>query len=104
MCRVGHDGARAAALANAQGALRQAFAAELAVRLPRLAILQDRGPLNDGASTSDLDAARRDAHTLVSSAWVVGEPEISRLARAVEEQLQDGPVDELLALLRAWTP
>ena len=104
MCRVGHDGARAAALADAQGALRQAFAAELAVRLPRLAALRERGPLNDRSPTSELEVARRDAHTIVSSAWVVGEPEISRLARAVEEQLQEGPVDELLALLRAWTP
>ncbi|MCW2601028.1 MAG: hypothetical protein JWM02_2857 [Frankiales bacterium] len=95
---MGSEAVRAALSPKVRDALRQAFAAEVAARLPRLALLE--GP----ASASDLDAARRDAHTLGSSAWVVEEPEISRLARAVEEQLQDGPVPELLALLRAWGP
>lgn len=72
--------------------LRRAFAGELAERLPRLEALTDR------------TAARRDAHTLASSATVVGEPEISRLARAVEADLDGGPREQLLALLRAWTP
>lgn len=72
--------------------LREAFAGELAARLPRLEALTDR------------PAARRDAHTLASSAAVVGEPEISRLARAVEADLDGGPRAELVALLRAWTP
>jgi HPt (histidine-containing phosphotransfer) domain-containing protein len=72
--------------------LRLAFAEEVAERLPRL------------AARADLEEARRDAHTLASGAWIVGEPEIARLARAVESQLPDGPVEQLLALLRVWTP
>lgn len=70
--------------------LRQAFADEVAERLPHLVALDD------------LETARRDAHTLASGAWVVGEEEISRVARAVEEQLPAGPVEELVRLLRAW--
>jgi HPt (histidine-containing phosphotransfer) domain-containing protein len=68
------------------------FGRELSTRIPRL------------ESLADLEAARRDAHTIASSAWVVGEPEIARLARAVENELPDGPVSELVAALRAWTP
>jgi HPt (histidine-containing phosphotransfer) domain-containing protein len=89
---VGSEAVPAARSASARQVLREAFATELAERLPRLVAMQD------------LDAARRDAHTLVSSAWVVGEPEISRLARAVEEHLEDGPLDQLVARLQAWTP
>jgi HPt (histidine-containing phosphotransfer) domain-containing protein len=95
---VGSEAVRAAAPPSAGDLLRQAFASELVARVPRLARL-------DGSSSpGDLDVARRDAHTLASSAWVVGEAEISRLARAVEEQLPDGPVTELVARLSAWTP
>ncbi|MGZ6791460.1 MAG: Hpt domain-containing protein [Mycobacteriales bacterium] len=72
--------------------LRQAFAGELAERLPRIEALTDR------------PAVRRDAHTLASSASVVGEPEIARLARAVEVDVDGGPRAELVALLRAWAP
>ncbi|MCW2672911.1 MAG: hypothetical protein JWP14_1500 [Frankiales bacterium] len=72
--------------------LRIAFANEVSSRLPRLREL------------TDLEAARRDAHTLASSAWVVGEPEIARLARAVEAELPDGPVEELLARLTEYVP
>jgi HPt (histidine-containing phosphotransfer) domain-containing protein len=72
--------------------LRIAFANEVRSRLPRLRAL------------SDLEAARRDAHTLASSAWVVGEPEIARLARAVEAELPAGPVEELLARLSEYVP
>ena len=70
--------------------LRQAFGREVASRIPAL---ETRG---------DLETARRDAHTIASGAWVVGEPDIARLARAVETALPDGPVEELLALLRGY--
>jgi HPt (histidine-containing phosphotransfer) domain-containing protein len=86
---VGAEGDRRAALS---AVLRKAFAGEVAQRLPRLEAL------------TDPEAARRDAHTLGSSAYVVGEPEIARLARAVEADLEHGPRQELVALLRAWTP
>ncbi len=89
---MGYDAVRPGVPASARHALRLAFAAEVAERLPRLVAL------------TDLEAARRDAHTLASSAWVVQEPELARLARAVEDDLQGGPVDELVARLRAWTP
>ena len=55
--------------------LQAAFAGEVAVRLPRLL----RHPL--GAD------ALRDAHTLGSSAVVVGRPEVSRAARSLEAEL-----------------
>jgi HPt (histidine-containing phosphotransfer) domain-containing protein len=68
--------------------LRQAFAQEVRERLPDL-------------TAADTDTARRGAHSIASSAWIVGEPEIARLAREVEGALPEGPVDELvLALLR----
>lgn len=72
--------------------LRTAFVAEVRARLPHL----EHG--------TDADEARRDAHTLASSAWVVGEPEIARLARAVEVAYPDGPLDELCAALRGCLP
>lgn len=64
-------------------ALREAFTREVAARLPHLRV------------PDDLELVRQDAHSLASSAWVVGEREISVLARAVEEQLERGaePVD-----------
>jgi HPt (histidine-containing phosphotransfer) domain-containing protein len=70
--------------------LRRAFGREIATRLPHLADL------------SDLETARRDAHTIASSAWVVGEPEIAKLARAVESALPDGPLPELIGLLEGY--
>lgn len=70
--------------------LRAAFADEVRVRLPRL------------EARTDLEVVRRDAHTLASSAWVVGEPEISHVARAAEDDLTDENLDALVALLRAW--
>ena len=79
----------ASASADLQSVLRGAFAQEVAERLPRLV---------DG---SDLDAVRRDAHTLVSSAAVIGEPDIAQAAREVE---LGGPTDALVALLQGWTP
>ncbi len=70
--------------------LRQAFSGEVRERLPRLVSLDD--PL----------VAVRDAHTLGSSAWVVGEADISALARAVERDLADGPRAELIAALQDY--
>jgi HPt (histidine-containing phosphotransfer) domain-containing protein len=61
--------------AEAVAELQAAFAGEVAVRLPRL--LAD--PL--GAD------ALRDAHTLGSSAVVVGRPDASRAARRLEAEL-----------------
>ena len=61
--------------AEALADLQAAFAGEVAVRLPRL--LAD--PL--GAD------ALRDAHTLGSSAVVVGRPDASRAARRLEAEL-----------------
>ena len=67
--------------------LHEAFLREVRARLPHL----------EGGS--DAETARRDAHTLASSAWVVGEPEIARLAREVESGYPDGPLADLLAAL-----
>lgn len=89
---MGEDTARAAVPPGALAGLREAFAAEVAERLPRIVAM------------TDLETARRDVHTLASSAWVVGEPAISRLARAVEDDLAGGPVVELIAALQAYTP
>ena len=72
--------------------LRLAFDAEVRRRLPRL------------IERTDLEVARRDAHTLASSAWIVGEPEIARLAREVEAALPGGPVDALLDALSRYVP
>lgn len=70
--------------------LRLAFAREVRSRLPRL------------VAGTDLETARRDAHTIASSAWIVGEPEIARLAREVEFALPAGPLDELVAALTRY--
>lgn len=60
--------------------LLRAFDGEVAVRLPRL-LADPSGP-----------QAVRDAHTLGSSAVVVGRPEVSRTARALEAELSaDAP-------------
>jgi HPt (histidine-containing phosphotransfer) domain-containing protein len=91
---VGQETARAAVLMEAQVALRALFVAEVAERLPHLVQLLE--PEN----TVDRETAHRDAHTLASGAWVVGEPEIARLAREVEQDLDEGPVTELVALLQ----
>ncbi len=75
--------------------LRVAFRGELRARLPRLEDFLAEGP--DGV---DLEAVRRDVHTLGSSAWVVGEPDICRLAREAERDLSVATVTPLLGLLR----
>jgi HPt (histidine-containing phosphotransfer) domain-containing protein len=87
---VGEDTLSSRLPASAVASLHAAFAAEVRERLPRLASLED------------VTVARRDAHTLGSSAHIVGEREISALARAVEEQLPEGPVPELVSALRDY--
>ena len=73
------------------GVLRKAFAGEVASRLPHLRV-----------PVAALEVARLDAHTLASSAVVVGEPELGALARQVEEQLVEGAVtSDLEALVTA---
>lgn len=88
---------------EAMESLREAFAGEVATRLPRLRQLLDGPPGPD---------ALRDAHALGSSAVVVGEPGASRTARALEAELgTDDPdasrlialVTELSRRLEAWT-
>lgn len=75
---VEEQAARPALPEEVQRGLREAFAREVAARLPHL-----RRP-------DDLELVRHDAHSLASSAWVVGEREISLLARSVEVQLEQG--------------
>ena len=77
---------------SARALLRAAFADELRARVPRI---EER---------TDLEVVRRDVHTLASSAWVVDEPEIARIARTAEDDLTDENLDALLALLRVWLP
>jgi HPt (histidine-containing phosphotransfer) domain-containing protein len=83
--------------------LRDAFASEVAARLPRLRVLLDGPPGPD---------CLRDAHALGSSAVVVGELDASRTARALEAELAAGAPDpdrcaELVRALdehlTAWT-
>jgi HPt (histidine-containing phosphotransfer) domain-containing protein len=87
--------------AEVVASLRAAFAEEVAARLPRL-----RGAV-DGVLGEDV---LRDAHTLASSAAVVGEPEASRLARELETLIEVDDVDgacaaagRLVACLESWT-
>ncbi|HWG95087.1 MAG TPA: Hpt domain-containing protein [Mycobacteriales bacterium] len=85
---------------QAVAGLREAFAAEVAERLPRLHAALAAGRPAD---------ALRDAHTLGSSALVVGEPGVGRAARAAEAAMLAGEpaaehVAELAALLDRWTP
>ncbi|MFN2521811.1 MAG: Hpt domain-containing protein, partial [Mycobacteriales bacterium] len=71
-----------------------AFADEVTERLPRL---------REAARTLDpalLPAALRDVHTLGSSAYVVGENDAARTARAAEAVLiDDGPLDAFAGLV-----
>lgn len=86
--------------------LCEAFVEEVADRLPRLRRAAS-GPSYDGLP----EEVARDAHTLASSACVVGEPEAARLARAAEDLLRaDGDltgladlVDGLERELAPWT-
>jgi HPt (histidine-containing phosphotransfer) domain-containing protein len=88
----------------AKASLREAFSDEVSERLPRL---------REAARTLDpalLPEALRDVHTLGSSAYVVGETDAARTARAAEAVLIDdsplemfaGLVAELDVLLRGW--
>ena len=88
-CVVVAVGERDALPDEVRQALRAAFRAEVAARLPHL-----RDP-------RDLDLARHDAHTLASSAWVVGEHDLSALARAAEEDLSEDSLTALVVALEA---
>lgn len=85
------------ALSDVQASLRQTFAEEVDARLPRLEALC-------AGDEAVLEDARRDAHSLASSAVIVDEPEIARLAQAVELDPQLGPVADLLTALRGYAP
>lgn len=83
------QGARGALPDDVTRSLREAFGAEVALRLPQL-------------RAADPDAVLHAAHALASSAWVVGEREISVLARSVEDQLlEGGTASDLPALVAA---
>lgn len=74
--------------------LRDLFREEVSERLPRL---------RAAASTLDPELLRdalRDVHTLGSSAYVVGENDAARTARAAEAVLlEDGPLADFAALV-----
>jgi HPt (histidine-containing phosphotransfer) domain-containing protein len=95
---------------QALAGLREAFAEEVAERLPRL-----RAAVTTGDDVL-LQHAVRDAHSLGSSAAVVGEADASRTARAAEALLVQRPtggavppelvahVDALSCVLAGWRP
>ena len=85
---MGAHAAQRALPQEVAAALRHAFAGEVAARLPHL-----RAPVRD------VELARLDAHTLASSAVVVGEGPLGTLARQVEQQLSEGNVTPDLAAL-----
>jgi HPt (histidine-containing phosphotransfer) domain-containing protein len=94
--------------AEALAGLRDAFAQEVAERLPRLRSAVDS---DDEARLAE---ALRDAHSLGSSAAVVGASDASRTARAAEALLLERPagapvppelrvrLDELQDHLAGW--
>lgn len=79
---------------SALAGLRDAFRDEVSERLPRL---------RAAAATLDPELLRdalRDVHTLGSSAYVVGEDEAARTARAAEAILiEEGPLADFAALV-----
>jgi HPt (histidine-containing phosphotransfer) domain-containing protein len=80
----------AAALAG----MRDAFRDEVAERLPRLRAAAA------GLDPDLLRDALRDVHTLGSSAYVVGEDDAARTARAAEAVLlEERPLSEFVALV-----
>lgn len=94
--------------AEAVASLRAAFAGEVADRLPRLAAAA-AGQV-DSADSEDFAVVLRDAHTLGSSAAVVGAVEASRTARELEELLIAEDLTAVPAMaarlveqLAAWT-
>jgi HPt (histidine-containing phosphotransfer) domain-containing protein len=78
----------------ALASLREAFADEVTERLPRL---------RAAAATHDRELLRealRDVHTLGSSAYVVGEDDAARTARAAEAVLtEEHPLQEFTELV-----
>jgi HPt (histidine-containing phosphotransfer) domain-containing protein len=78
---------------EAVASLRASFLGEVRSRLPRLQALLD--------GAGDPEEVRRDAHTLASSAVIVGEPAISRASRAAEDDLTADTVRALVDLLTA---
>ncbi|GAC1443467.1 MAG: hypothetical protein NVSMB55_17090 [Mycobacteriales bacterium] len=80
---------------SALAGLREAFAEEVTERLPRL---REAAASLDAAALRD---ALRDVHTLGSSAYVVGEDDAARTARAAEAVLlEDGPLAGFVELVR----
>lgn len=79
-------------LTAVQTALRETFDREVSARLPRLQALL-------AGDLSILEDARRDAHSLASSAVIVDEPDIGRLAQEVELDPIGGPLAELVSAL-----
>ena len=74
--------------------LREAFADEVSERLPRLRAAAE------SLDPKLLEQALRDVHTLGSSAYVVGEDEAARTARAAEAVLvDDGPAEMFAGLV-----
>lgn len=79
--------------------LRRVFAEDLALRLPRLVAACESG------GTAWDDDVRRDVHTLGTSTWIIGESDLSLLARDLEKRAATGPapsMDELVAALSRW--
>lgn len=81
--------------------LRQAFAGERAQWLPALVAALD-------GSAADLTDARRAAHSIGTSAYVVGEPDLAVLARDVEQRLHGDRTWQaqgalLVAALERWS-
>jgi HPt (histidine-containing phosphotransfer) domain-containing protein len=79
---------------SALAGLREAFAGEVSERLPRLRAA--------AASLSPelLPDALRDVHTLGSSAYIVGEDDAARTARAAEAVLvEHGPLETFATLI-----
>lgn len=75
-------GPRPALSEELMASLREAFSGEVEDRMPRL-----RGVVGAIAGRELLQQARRDAHSLASSAAVVGLADVSRCARALEFHL-----------------
>jgi HPt (histidine-containing phosphotransfer) domain-containing protein len=79
---------------SALAGIREAFRDDVTERLPRL---------REAARTLDralLVDALRDVHTLGSSAYIVGENDAARTARAAEAVLiDDGPLDSFAGLI-----
>ncbi len=108
--RVGSaaDAARAALPglpADVVASLHAAFVGEVAERLPRLSAAAQL----TSTGSADFADVLRDAHTLGSSAAVVGAVEVSRIARELEALLIDGDLaavpataGRLVEQLQAW--